>query len=213
MNTLAAISGFEGEFAALAGGRVAIVSQSSVSDGSGLSIRSSIQELSRTTTGDATSETLTGDNLRDTIIGNGGNDTLSGGVGADRMEGGTGDDTFIVDNPGDVVVELAGEGTDTVQTSLTSLVLPANVENGTGSVGADTITGNSGGNTLLGGLGNDTIIGGGGKDLTTGGGGLDRMVLTSLSDSGITFAQRTWSIRSRMAIGCEGLSSTRRCQR
>ena len=32
-----------------------------------------------------------------------GNDRLNGGVGADQMFGGTGNDTYVVDNAGDVV--------------------------------------------------------------------------------------------------------------
>ena len=43
----------------------------------------------------------------DTLIGNGGNDYLDGGTGADAMTGGAGNDTYVVDNPGDVVTEIA----------------------------------------------------------------------------------------------------------
>ena len=43
--------------------------------------------------------------------------------------GGTGDDVFFVDNTGDVVVELAGEGNDTVVSSLRSYTLLDHVEN------------------------------------------------------------------------------------
>ena len=52
-----------------------------------------------------------------------GNDTLNGGAGADRMLGGLGHDTYVVDNVGDVVEESGGDGTDTVQASI-SFSLP-----------------------------------------------------------------------------------------
>ena len=44
------------------------------------------------------------------------------------MVGGAGNDTYVVDNAGDVVTEAAGEGTDTVQSSI-DYTLGANVEN------------------------------------------------------------------------------------
>ena len=44
------------------------------------------------------------------------------------MIGGAGNDTYIVDNAGDVVTEALNEGTDTVQSSV-SYTLGANVEN------------------------------------------------------------------------------------
>ncbi len=37
---------------------------------------------------------------------------LDGGTGADTLIGGAGNDTYVVDNTGDVVTELANEGTD-----------------------------------------------------------------------------------------------------
>ena len=41
--------------------------------------------------------------------------SLNGGLGADTLIGGAGNDTYVVDNIGDVVDESAGSGTDLVQ--------------------------------------------------------------------------------------------------
>ena len=100
-----------------------------------------------------------------------GNDTLDGKAGGDTLTGGAGDDTYVVDAATDVVVELTGEGTDTVNSAVT-LSLAGNVENltltgfsainGTGNAADNTLTGNNAANVLTGGLGNDVLDGKGG---------------------------------------------------
>ena len=65
----------------------------------------------------------------DTLLGNAGNDYLDGGSGADQLTGGPGDDSYVVDDPNDVVTEVGGEGTDLVYSTASSFTLPDNVEN------------------------------------------------------------------------------------
>ncbi len=108
------------------------------------------------------------------------------------MAGGNGNDTYIVDTLGDVVTEAASAGTDTVQTSLSSYTLGANVENltfigsgnfvGTGNALGNTITGGAGNDTLHGGGGNDTLNGGAGTDTLSGGGGNDTYIVDNHGD-------------------------------
>ena len=117
----------------------------------------------------------------DTLYGGDGNDTLDGLGGADSMVGGKGDDVYHVDNSGDVVVEAANEGHDTVFSTI-SYTLPANVEdltlqgtaaNGTGNELDNLVQGNGLANSLSGMAGNDTLIGGAGADTLDGGAGTD----------------------------------------
>jgi Ca2+-binding RTX toxin-like protein len=144
--------------------------------------------------------TLQGTTGTDTLTGRSGNDLLDGGAGADRMAGGKGDDTYIVGESGDVVVELPGEGIDTVRSAL-SYTLPANVERlyldgsaraglpplpvlpsramvpgltGTGNALDNLLVGNAENNVLTGLAGNDTLDGRGGNDRLIGGAGNDR---------------------------------------
>jgi len=100
-------------------------------------------------------------------------DFLDGRKDSDRMYGFAGNDTYVVDNSKDVVVEQFGEGIDTVRSTVNYMLGP-NVENlilfdrdtvnGTGNELDNTITGTSGKNILDGGLGDDTLIGGDNND-------------------------------------------------
>lgn len=142
--------------------------------------------------GNGGSDTIDGgdgnDNLRggegeDSLIGGSGNDFLDGGADADRMFGGTGNDTYIVDDRGDAVVEYAGEGLDLVRSYIFEYRLGANLEglqligdvakNGVRNDLNNTITGNVLGNSLRGLGGNDTIAAGDGNDTISGDGGND----------------------------------------
>ncbi|MET3449667.1 calcium-binding protein [Ralstonia sp. 1138] len=87
-------------------------------------LNANVQEL-RLTEGGAYNGT--GNSLNNRIIGNNQDNILDGVTGADTMIGAQGDDTYYVDNVGDQVIELAGEGTDTAAASI-SYTLGANVE-------------------------------------------------------------------------------------
>lgn len=115
---------------------------------------------------------LTGNALSNVITGNAAANVIDGAGGADIMHGGAGDDTYIVDDAGDVIAD--DSGIDTVMTTVTYTLLDPNLENltasgsaGIGLVGnalGNRLTGNAGGNKLKGGFGNDILSGGKGKD-------------------------------------------------
>ena len=149
-----------------------------------------------TGTGNNNANHITGNTGANTLYGKGGNDTLVGGAGADVMYGGGGADTYAVENVLDQVIELAGQGIDTVL-SRVSFTLGDNVENleliagsnvnATGNDLNNRLTGNIGKNTLDGKGGNDILNGGNEADIMIGGTGDDYFYVNRSDDQVIEF--------------------------
>ena len=138
--------------------------------------------------GNDVNNSLRGGSGDDTIFGYGGNDDIAGGpgddylagtegndrfdwdpasrAGNDAMHGEAGDDTYVIDTLSDLVVEAAGEGTDTIWSAQSySLALLPDVENLFlfGPDAADAV-GNARNNLLAGTAGDNLLDGGAGVD-------------------------------------------------
>jgi Ca2+-binding RTX toxin-like protein len=127
----------------------------------------------------------------DVLRGLSGNDTLDGGAGADTMLGGTGGDTYYVDNANDEVIEVAGQGADQVQTSVSYSLAPGSEVEMLGTTDraaatAISLAGNEYANTIIGNAGVNVIVGGAGLDTMIGGDGGDVFVWHSITEMGST---------------------------
>lgn len=127
---------------------------------------------------------LTGDSVANTITGNSGKNTLDGGNSGsdgqiDTLNGLLGNDTYVLGDGSDIVVDTGGS--DTITSTITrtladyagadaahaieNLTLTGTADvNATGNQYDNKLTGNSGANILTGGIGNDTFTGGAGAD-------------------------------------------------
>jgi Ca2+-binding RTX toxin-like protein len=137
-------------------------------------------------------DSLSGGDGEDLLEGGGGNDTLVGGAEEDTLLGGDGDDLLFPGYGWGESID-GGAGIDhinfsnqnfSVYVSLATETYTGNVntgrvynvENVTGSQGADTINGDAGANMLSGQFGMDSISGGAGNDTIYGGASVDTLL-------------------------------------
>jgi Ca2+-binding RTX toxin-like protein len=150
---------------------------------------SEVELLSAIDPASAAAMTLTGNAFVNTIIGTAGVNTLIGGGGADVLIGGAGNDFYRAEEAGDVIVESAGGGFDSVyaatgyslgagsEIELLSAIDPA-------SAAAMDLIGNEFANRLYGNAGVNVLDGKSGSDLLTGSGGADFFAFTTALGAG-----------------------------
>ncbi|ESQ87206.1 hypothetical protein ABAC460_20765 [Asticcacaulis sp. AC460] len=155
-------------------------------------------------TGNDQNNALSGNSGKDELNGLAGDDRLDGKAGADIMNGGLGNDTFHVDNVGDVIGEYANEGTDLVYATVSFSLAGINAENltllGDGHINAggngfaNLLTGNFGNNVLDGLAGNDTMAGGIGNDTYYVQSAGDKVVETAGQGRDLIFSSVSYSL-------------------
>jgi autotransporter-associated beta strand protein len=127
-------------------------------------------------------ENLIGGNAGDTLTGDALANTLNGGIDAvaDTLTGKAGNDTYVINNATDNIIELVGEGTadraivnvsytlgvgDNIEFLETTNAAATTAINLKGNEIGQTITGNAANNTITGGGGLDHMVGGDGSDI------------------------------------------------
>ncbi|GAB2576801.1 hypothetical protein GCM10027034_03850 [Ramlibacter solisilvae] len=134
----------------------------------------------------------TGNNLDNVITGNALGNFIDGKGGADTMQGGLGDDQYYVDSDDDVVIELDGQGYDSIVTfgigiDLTGTSIERVYGEQSGTADFD-ITGNASDNFLRGSDGRNVIDGGAGADEMYGYLGDDIYVVDNVGDQAVEWA-------------------------
>ncbi|MFI0845497.1 calcium-binding protein [Mesorhizobium sp. IMUNJ 23232] len=153
-----------------------------------------VERLATTSSSGTAAIDLTGNALKQEIIGNDGANILDdGGIGgADTLRGMNGNDTYLVFNSGDIIIEASNQGAaDHVKTTVDFILgNGVYVENLTttgylraidltGNEIAQKIVGNNEVNSIDGQGGSDTIDGKGGSDTLQGGTGSDYFTFSS----------------------------------
>ena len=174
-----------------------------------------------------------GSSGQDTLNGGSGDDSHIGGDGNDALNGGDGDDSTNGGNGADAVSGGNGLDSTTYNDGVHGAAKPANVtlddldndgdpagggerdnihsdiEDVTGSTGADVLTGSGSANKLLGSSGNDTIEGGAGADDLQGSSGDDVFAARDNGpdrvDCGAGYDQVTGDEIDTVAAGCESV--------
>ncbi|WP_277420393.1 calcium-binding protein [Xanthomonas bonasiae] len=164
-------------------------------------------------TGTQGDDLIVGSNRSEELHGLGGNDRLEGNGGSDVLYGGAGDDTYVLSEDAFVtVVELAGEGFDTVESGQYDYVAAVGIERvvliegseaqaATSGDGSQELIGNSADNYLDGGAGADKMAGGLGDDYYV----IDDAgdVIIEAADGGADEAMSyvTWTLSDNVEIG------------
>lgn len=137
----------------------------------------------------------TGNSSVNTITGNSGDNTLDGDSGADTLTGSLGNDAYVVDNVGDVIVENADEGIDSIYSNKTWSLAGTNIENLTLTGGsAIDATGNQFDNTLVGNSAGNSLVGGDGDDVYYVQNGGDHVIENSDEGNDTVYSSVTFTI-------------------
>lgn len=166
-------------------------------------------------------DVLAGTDFRDDVHGGSGDDTLQGVGSGDRLYGGAGNDLYVVTESSQQVIELAGEGDDTVQSSSYSYALGEHIEGllmgadameGVGNAADNVITGNAGDNRLDGGEGDDRLIGDAGNDVYVVDSSGDEVVETAGHGTDTIQSSLSWQLGADVEnlelIGSDDLNAT-----
>lgn len=146
----------------------------------------------RSATGNALDNVMIGNAGKNKLFGLAGNDVLDGSKRNNLLYGGEGNDTYIVNNKKDKLIELTGEGIDSVESRISYSLLDTDGKNGNhgGNIENLTLTGktninavgNELDNVLIGNVGNNKLTGGAGIDTLNGAEGNDSYVFNSANE-------------------------------
>ncbi|WP_460885323.1 VCBS domain-containing protein, partial [Ramlibacter solisilvae] len=140
---------------------------------------------------------VVGTGRADSLVGTIGDDVIDGRLGADTMAGGRGNDTYYINEAGDVVVENANEGVDTVIAAV-NYTLGVNQENLTlGGLGSLSGSGNALSNLIVGNAANNVLNGFGGADTLTGGLGADTFTFSAAADTSVATPDEVTDFNAR----------------